>query len=70
MRVVAEQGDSIDALCYRHLGSSDSVEATLEANPGLASLGAVLPMGTVVDLPDSSDGTGVSRTQNTLQLWD
>lgn len=28
------------------------VEATLDANPGLAALGLILPYGTVIDLPE------------------
>ena len=67
MEVTALQGDSVDNLCYRHLGTSDAVEATLEANPGLAALGAILPMGTVVALPDAVQST---PTKNLIQLWD
>ena len=68
MRVIAQQGDSVDSLCWRHLGSTDAVEQTLEANPGLAALGPILPMGTAVDLPDSSIAT--AKTTNLIQLWD
>lgn len=42
------------------------VEATLAANPGLAALGAVLPLGTKIALPDfiiSNEGTRE-------RLWD
>ena len=67
MEVTALQGDSVDSLCYRHLGTSDAVEATLEANPGLAALGAILPMGTVVALPDAVQST---PTKTLIQLWD
>ena len=67
MNVTALQGDSVDSLCYRHLGSSDAVEATLEANPGLAAKGAILPMGTVVMLPDT---TQAAPTKDIIQLWD
>ncbi|MBR8055673.1 tail protein X [Burkholderia vietnamiensis] len=53
MRVYAQQGDTVDALCYRHLGRTQSVvEATLEMNAGLADYGPVLPLGLAVDLPD------------------
>lgn len=67
MEVTALQGDSVDSLCYRHLGTSDAVEATLEANPGLAALGAILPMGTVVALPDAVQS---APTKTLIQLWD
>lgn len=67
MHVIAQQGDTVDALCWRHLGSSATVEAVLEANPGLAALGPVLPMGTPVTLPEQ---TAESAPSNLIQLWD
>lgn len=68
MIVIAHQGDTVDALCHRHLGSTAAVtEQVLEQNPGLAALGAVLPMGTQVNLPDQV----AEKTNKTLiQLWD
>ena len=68
MRVTAMQGDTLDALCQRHLGKTAGVtEAALELNPGLSALGAILPMGTTVELPDQ---TTASTTNNLVQLWD
>ena len=69
MRVRAHQGDTLDNLIYRHKGIvSGYLEKVLEANPGLASLGPLLPMGTAVELPDV---TTVSQTSTqTVQLWD
>lgn len=67
MRVIAQQGDTVDGLCWRHLGSSAAVEATLEANPGLAALGPVLPMGAAVTLPDVAP---TRANDNLIQLWD
>ena len=47
--VQALQGDTLDQLCQRHIGSTaGTVEAALTANPGLAALGPVLPLGTRV----------------------
>jgi phage tail protein X len=68
MEVIAMQGDTVDALCHRHLGVTAAVtEQVLELNPGIASLGPVLPMGTRVTLPDAAP----QKTDNTLiQLWD
>lgn len=66
MRVIAQQGDSVDSLCWRHLGSTDAVEQTLDSNPGIAALGAILPMGTVVVLPDVAP----VKNNNLIQLWD
>jgi phage tail protein X len=68
MRVTAHQGDTLDLLCFRHLGrTAGAVESALEANPGLAALGPVLPMGTSVDLPDSAPATAQTKL---VQLWD
>lgn len=68
MRVTAHQGDTVDGLCHRHLGSTATItEQVLEMNPGIAALGAILPMGTPVELPDQAP----QKNNNTLiQLWD
>jgi phage tail protein X len=68
MRVYARQGDTVDSLCWRHLGrTAGVVEATFEANPGLAELGDVLPHGTAIDLP----GLPASEPSRPalIQLW-
>lgn len=67
MKVSAHQGDTVDLLCHRHLRRTDIVVSVLEANPGLAALGAVLPMGTEVVLPDSAPA---ATTKTLVQLWD
>ncbi|WP_340610786.1 tail protein X [Xenorhabdus bharatensis] len=67
MRVWAQQYDTVDALCWRHYGRTQGVtEQVLEANPGLADLGAILPHGTEVTLPDIAP----APVTPTLQLWD
>ncbi|AQT48790.1 baseplate protein [Burkholderia phage Momento] len=68
MKIAALQGETLDALCWRHYASTAStVEAVLEANPGLAELGVVLPMGTVVDMPELNT---IERALPLLQLFD
>lgn len=67
MQVRAMQGDTVDSLCWRHLGSSSAVETVLDLNPGLAALGAILPNGTPVTLPDEAPAV---RQANLIQLWD
>ncbi|SER25849.1 P2-like prophage tail protein X [Azotobacter beijerinckii] len=65
--VIAHQGDTLDALCWRHYGrTAGVVEAVLEANPGLADLGPILPHGQRVTLPEQAPQP---QTQ-TVQLWD
>lgn len=66
--ITSLQGDMVDAICRRTYGDeSGYAEAVLEANPGLAALGAVLPMGTVVVLPEIEDT--ISETA-VVTLWD
>lgn len=67
MNVFALQGETLDALCFRVLGQTAGVvERTLEQNPGLAGYGAVLPHGTLVELPD----TAAQPQKTMIQLWD
>lgn len=70
MQVRATQGDTIDSLCNRHLGSSAQVEAVIELNQGIAALGPVIPNGTLVTLPDITIETSPSTITINIQLWD
>ncbi len=64
----AQQGDTVDAICWRHYGrTAGVVEQVLDANPGLADLGPVIPNGTLVALPD----VAVQAEQRPMvNLWD
>ncbi|AZN35538.1 tail protein X [Iodobacter ciconiae] len=68
MQVIASQGDTLDAICFRVYGKTASItEAVLAANHRLAEMGPVLRMGTVINLPDISP----PESQKTIiQLWD
>lgn len=68
--ITAQQGDTIDALCWRELGTTSGgvVEAALDLNPALASAGPVLAEGTPVTLPDPPQAA--SRILETVNLWD
>ena len=67
MKVYAHQGDTLDVICNRYYGRTEGVvETVLAANPGLAELGAVLPYGTGIELPD----TDTAPTAETVNLWD
>lgn len=62
------QGDMIDAICTRAYGDeSGYVEFVLDANPGLAALGMPLPIGTVIDLPETPK---TQATVAVVSLWD
>lgn len=59
-------GDVLDAIAYKHLGSSEAVHALLHTNPGLAGIGAVLPAGLVVRIPQVVTS---SPRKKTVRLW-
>ena len=62
------QGEFTDAICRRAYGDeSGYVEAVLEANPELASLGPVLPIMTKIVLPDLPRA---APEQKIVSLWD
>ena len=69
MIATAQDGETVDAICWRVLGRTAQVtEKVLALNPGLADIGAQLPGGTVLTLPDFA-GTPV-ETRVTVKLWD
>ncbi|EWC40119.1 tail protein X [Stutzerimonas stutzeri] len=64
----AQQGDTVDAICWRHYGrTAGVVEQILEANPGLADLGPVIPHGTQVLLPEQAVR---AEQRQMVNLWD
>ncbi|MFI8729414.1 tail protein X [Stutzerimonas kunmingensis] len=66
--VIANQGDTVDAICWRYYGRTAGVtEAVLDANPGLADLGTVIPHGTAVTLPDAAPQ---AEQRQVVNLWD
>ncbi|HCT3536092.1 TPA: tail protein X [Enterobacter hormaechei] len=67
MKAYALQGDTLDAICARYYGRTEGVvETVLEANPGLSELGAILPHGTVIELPEVSS----SAVTEIINLWE
>lgn len=66
LTVRALQHDTVDLLCWRHLGRTGAAtEATLDANPGLAAHGPHLPTGHEVVLV-----VPLKRTRPLVNLWD
>lgn len=62
------QGEVLDLVCLRHYGSRPGiVERVLDLNPGLADLPPVLPLGTLITLPDLP---AALRPDATIKLWD
>ena len=61
------EGDVLDEVCWRHYAREDAVPAVLDANPGLAALGPVLPPGRIVALPDLPVP---ARQATAVRLWE
>lgn len=63
-----QQNDTVDAVCWRHYGrTAGVVEAVLEANPGLADHGPVLPIGLLINMPEQQTA---APERQMVQLWD
>lgn len=61
------QGDMVDLIAFRRFGASNVMtEAILDANPGLAARGEVLPAGLVIKIPLPD----VKPRTVTPRLWD
>lgn len=61
--------DMIDDVCSQHYGiaATGAVEAVLDANPGLADRGPLLPAGLLIELPELP---AESREGGAVRLWD
>lgn len=65
--VRAHQNETVDALCWRHYGRTAGVtEAVLEANPGLADHGPILPQGLAVQMLEAQTAAPQRQMVN---LW-
>lgn len=61
-------GQTVDLVCLEFYGRTRSTtEIVLDANPGIGALGPVLPIGTVLLLPDI-DTRPVAR--ELVKLWE
>lgn len=68
MQVTTQQNDTLDLLCWRHLGAASGVvEQTLKLNPGIADHGTILPTGITVTLPQQAARVS---TKKMINLWD
>ncbi len=72
LRLVARQGDKLDQLLFRDAGlGQNELTRVLDANPGLADLGSILPLGTVVIVPaTATTEASATRVRPLVQLWD
>lgn len=62
------EGDSVDYVAWKFYGATTNqvVETVLEANPGLADRGPILPAGVSITLPEI---TAPARSLG-VKLWD
>ncbi|QPC44531.1 tail protein X [Kaustia mangrovi] len=67
MMARSREGDTIDLIAWREMGTTTAVEEILELNPALARLDPVLPIGTPVELPEIVPSPPVRQT---VRLWD
>lgn len=69
-KTVMVEGDRIalDALVFDITGREDMVAAVLDANPGLAAKGPILPIGTLVKIPEKGAAEETAPVQ-TVTLW-
>lgn len=68
-RLTAKAGDKLDLLIWREAGlGPGELTRVLDANPGLADLGTVLPIGTVVLVPASQQDS-TTPVLPLIQLW-
>lgn len=70
--LVAKQGDKLDLLIWREMGlGASEIGRVLRANPSLADLGPILPVGTKVTVPATkTTKQNTTRTRPQIQLWD
>ena len=65
---ITAEGDMLDAVCRLHYGPrTGAAEAVLDANPGLADRGPVLPAGVRIKLPELGEEPPSSGA---VRLWD
>lgn len=65
---VTRTGDTVDYIAWKYYGTTagNTTEKLLEANPGLAGQGTVLPDGITIVLPVIEQPT----TRRGVKLWD
>lgn len=67
MIVYTLQNETVDALSYRVFGKTKGiVELIYQNNPGLCELPALLPMGTMINVPETVPEPEKKR----INLWD
>lgn len=68
-KYITRQGDRVDFICWKHYGTErgGTVEAVLEANPGIGGNGTTLPAGLTIELPEL---TLPAKAEAVINLWE
>ena len=67
MQYRTRAGDRLDLICQKHYQrQAGVVEAVLQANPGLAARGPILPEDWLLELPDLPE----AARPPTVRLWE
>lgn len=67
MQLRSQQGDTLDLILFRHYGYTAGItEQVLNLNPGLATLGPIIPTGTLINMPAAP----TQAEQPLILLWD
>lgn len=68
MKVIAQQNDTLDLICYRVFGKTKGIlERVLELNQNMTRLGEIIPIGTEVNLPERVTEV---QEKTMINLWD
>ncbi len=65
MKVIALQGETLDAICWRVLGTTDCLESVCKMNPHTLNC-PILKEGTIIELPDI---VASQPKKPTITLW-
>jgi len=64
-KVRTKQGDVLDQIALKYLGSTSHVPEIFAVNPGLAAVGPVYQAGLIIDLPEQT----ASNPERVVRLW-
>lgn len=67
MEVRTVQHDTLDAVMWRYLGTTNGIERVIGMNRHLRNHGTVLPAGVQISLPDEAPAPS---TMKLVRLWD
>lgn len=65
MTYTTVKGDMLDAICFKRYQTLSVLSQVLDANPGLAAHGPLLPEGLTIFLPEFD-----TKKEAVVSLWD